>query len=76
MWREWAIWNSKRWQGLAVPLRAARKPVIVQEYTAALGDQDRRGKVSAPYEVHTAAYHASRLWASRILKLRAWMQNT
>jgi hypothetical protein len=60
MWTEWVIWCGGPGLGRWLHFRAARGRSVVVAGSAALAGQDRRLEVSAPVEVRTAAYHASR----------------
>ena len=60
MWTEWQAGSRGPGLGRWLHFRAARGRSVVVAGSAALAGQDRRLEVSAPVEVRTAAYHASR----------------
>ena len=60
MWPEWKAGNRGPGLGRWLHFRAARGRSVIVAGSAALAGQDRRLEVSAPVEVRTAAYHASR----------------
>ena len=60
MWTEWQAGGRGPGLGRWLHFRAARGCSVVVAGSAALAGQDRRLEVSAPVEVRTAAYHASR----------------